>query len=105
MPPEPQPSHLDLHHEIQAIGLKVEVILKNQDAIREVVGSAGRDDHGAIIGTGLAGSIARLEERVNARFSRDDGWRRYASGAVAAGAIFLVVLWWIVKDRLHEFFA
>jgi hypothetical protein len=74
------------------------------DSLTRIVGFCGSDEHGLLIGTGIAGDLARLKARVDARFSRDDGRARYLAGAAAAASLSLAGLWWLVHARLEALF-
>ncbi len=74
------------------------------DGLAGVVGFAARDEHGQLVGTGVAGDLARLSARVDTRFSRDDGRTRYVAGATAAAALFMAAIWWLIRGRLEALF-
>lgn len=79
-------------------------IERKLDELSAVVGFAGLDEHGVLVGTGVAGDLARLKAKVDARFARDDGRARYLAGAVAAAGLFILCIWWLVRPRLEALF-
>jgi hypothetical protein len=72
--------------------------------VKETLGWTGFDEHGALIGVGIAGNVARLEQRVNRRFAIYDGVTKYAAGATAATILVGGVLWWVIKSRMEAIF-
>jgi hypothetical protein len=82
----------------------IERIETKLDDLVRVIGFSDRDEHGVLIGTGIAGDLARLKAKVDARFSRDDGRVRYLAGAAAAAGLFLAVIWWLIRHRLETIF-
>lgn len=79
------------------------------DGLIETVGWEKTDAHGQQIGEGLIGRLMRGEQRqlafekkVEARFTIQSGWIRYAAGAMAAAAIFIGVIWWIIGDKVEH---
>lgn len=65
--------------------------------LTEAVGTRGLDEHGAVIGTGITGDVARLQQRLYVI----DGWRRYLAGGMAVAAIFLAIIWWLLSDKVE----
>jgi hypothetical protein len=80
---------------------RVETVLAQ---VQKTLGETGFDEHGALIGTGIAGNLARLEQRVNRRFAIYDGVTRYAAGATATAAVMGALLWFVIKNKIEEFF-
>jgi hypothetical protein len=74
------------------------------DDLTRVVGFSSMDEHGDLIGAGIAGDLARLKARVDARFSRDDGRARYLAGAAAAARLSMAAAWWLLHERLEALF-
>lgn len=108
-----QPSHADIRNDINVLTLTLQKLQttvangfekNNADiaAIKEVVGYAKTDEHGALIGVGIAGDLGRLRERVDRRFARYDAFQRYAMGAMAATTLLAAVLWWLLQEKLAE---
>jgi hypothetical protein len=79
------------------------------DAMIKSIGWESTDERGEPIGTGIVGRLMRSEHRqvafekkVEARFTIQSGWIRYAAGAMAAAAIFIGVIWWIIGDKVEH---
>jgi hypothetical protein len=69
--------------------------------IEAAIGYVSKDLHGELVGEGLCGDLARLTARVDKRFGLYDGFQRYAAGALAAGLLLGLVLWWLIAQRLE----
>ena len=82
----------------------VERIERKLDELSLIVGYSSLDERGALIGSGVAGELARLTARVDARFRRDDDRLRYLAGAFAAASLFVLCIWWLVRPRLEALF-
>lgn len=113
-----RPGHAEIWLELQRLGRRqdageardshtaltmIRIEEKLDDLVRSV-GHSGLDERGRLIGSGVAGDLARLQQRVENRFSRDDGRMRYLAGAFAAASVFCAALWWIVRTRLEVIF-
>lgn len=72
--------------------------------IEDTLGWTGHDEHGDLIGKGIAGNLARLEARVDRRFRIYDGVTRYAAGATATAVLMSAILWFVIKNKLEAFF-
>jgi hypothetical protein len=106
-----QPSHADLRHDLDVVLLTIQGIQKDNtkafgeigrtlDHIKEIVGHVGTDERGDLIGTGIAGDLGRLRQRVDRRFGQYDGWIKYAAGALASLTVLGAVIWWLVRERI-----
>jgi hypothetical protein len=91
-----QPSHADLRHDIDMQTLVLQRIEGKLDSVIKTVGFHGTDERGQLIGTGIAGDLARLKRHVG----RYDGWVKYAAGALASVSVLGAVIWWLVQNRL-----
>lgn len=69
-------------------------------ALTAAVGETSTDEHGNPIGTGIKGDVMRIRIKVDQRFSAYDGWKKYAKGALAAAAVSITIVWWLVQDRV-----
>lgn len=87
-----------------AAALAMARIEEKLDDLVRVVGYSTLDERGALIGSGVAGDLARLQHRVDGRFSRDDGRMRYLAGALGAASLFGAILWWLMRTRLEAIF-
>lgn len=106
-----QPSHADLRNDINVQTMAVQAMQKamkegfdalNREvaSIKETVGHVGTDERGQLIGTGIAGDLGRLRQRVDQRFGLYDGWVKYAAGALASLTVLGAVIWWLVRERV-----
>jgi hypothetical protein len=89
---------------LAAIQTTLKAVQEEIAAIKETLGWTGQDEHGGLIGTGIAGNLARLEKRVDRRFAIYDGVTRYAAGATATAVVMGAVLWFVIKHKLEAFF-
>lgn len=107
------PTHADLRHDLDVVLLTIQGIQKDHSAafseirqalehIKKIVGHVGTDERGNLIGTGIAGDLGRLRERVDKRFGLYDGWVKYAAGALAAITVAGGVIWWLIQSRVDE---
>lgn len=108
------PTHADLLKAIMAVDRKsdhtAEQLLLHAGTMQRVesklgeyltkVGAEGMDEHGKAVGTGLAGRLMRLEDRVRARFRLYDDLRNFAIGFGMAASIFIGALWWVLGDKV-----
>lgn len=105
------PTHADLRHDLDMQTLvlqRIETAMKDGFAalrlevasIKETVGHVGTDDRGDLIGTGIAGDLGRLRQRVDRRFGQYDGWIKYAAGALASITVLGAVIWWLVQNKI-----
>lgn len=90
------PSHADLRHDLDVQTLVLQRIEKKLDGVIKTVGFHDTDERGKLIGTGIAGDLARLKQHVG----RYDGWIKYAAGALASISVLGAVIWWLVQERL-----
>jgi hypothetical protein len=87
---------------INAITLKnimdaVEDLRADVGSIKTSIGYEGQDEHGKPIGVGVIGRLMRLEMKAY----------RISDKAIAFGAamsICLLIVWWLVGDRMAELF-
>lgn len=93
------PSHTDLRNDINVLLMAQQQMSTDITSIKKTVGDSGRDEHGKIIGTGIAGDLARLSEKV----SRYDGWVKFGTGFMAAMFLVGPIIWWLVERRLEIF--
>jgi hypothetical protein len=61
------------------------------------IGDEGEDERGNRTGTGVRGRIMRLEIRFG-------DWRNRIVGALGAGSVLIVALWWLVQDKVGHVF-
>lgn len=87
---------------LQGIQRSLIEIKKELSTLSATVGTVGTDDHGALIGTGIAGDLGRLKEKVDKRFGRYDAWSRYAAGAVAGFGFMALALWWVIQEKIGK---
>lgn len=70
------------------------------DELKRTVGHAGRDEHGHVVGTGMAGHLARLDKQVDDKFTRYDRWISRAIGFGIALVPLGGLIWWLLSERL-----
>ena len=106
-----QPSHADLRRDLDMQTMVLQRIEKTMSdgfdalkheiaSIKETVGHVGTDERGDLIGTGIAGDLGRLRQRVDRRFGQYDGWIKYAAGALASITVLGAVIWWLVQNKI-----
>lgn len=112
---EEQPTHQQLRNDINVVimaqrsletSMTAGFTKLNEEvaAIRAEVGSTDHDERGELIGTGIAGNLARLRKKVDDRFRLQDGWIKYGSGALAGISLSAIVIWWLIHDKLELIF-
>jgi hypothetical protein len=95
-------SHEDIANRQDMMAMTMQRIETKLDELVKTVGSTGFDEHGAMIGVGIAGDLARLKGRVDRRFGIYDGVTKYAAGATAATLLAVTVIWWLIQNRVDE---
>lgn len=96
LPKEPPPTHADIIHRQDMAALVMQRIETKLDALATTVGFTGHDEHGKLIGAGVAGDLARLKARVDFYDRWRDRLAAFGSAIVVTGA----VIWWLISDKV-----
>lgn len=97
-----QPSHADIYARQDMAALVMQRIESKLDALTQTVGFASFDEHGAFIGTGIAGDLGRLKGRVDQRFGTYDRWANRMVGMGSAVVVAAAVIWWLIQHKIED---